>query len=225
MGIPREKIVRGSMEFYEAWRTFDEDRRRQPGALQPDGTVYLGKYAPQGILGKAFNVFAAPQDMTAKGFLKKKPHSVFLRDGVIAAVSKLRNWHGHDGEDYFNDEELHKSLERETYKGGWVIPPCELLTGSRPDGAWGICPGHFIQPDNIFAHKDRGGFKGTFKAAANNDFDLSGVSDFTGWYWSSTGAPDYPHEAYAVRLLDGYARWGLALNSRLSCRPVRLVPV
>jgi hypothetical protein len=70
-------------------------------------------------------------------------------------------------------------------------------------------------------HKNRNeaALKGTFKTA------FSSGSDFTDWYWSSTPYRVYPTLVDSVRFPDGKECWSLKDNDRLSCRPVRLVPV
>src|SRR5690606_25593004 len=67
------------------------------GELVAGEGVYLGTYAPKdrdGIsLSKTFNVFAAPEDLPG----------VHQYVGAVAEISKLKNWHGHDGEAFNND--------------------------------------------------------------------------------------------------------------------------
>lgn len=54
----------------------------------------------------------------------------------------------------------------------------------------------------------------------------SGGSDvFPDWYWSSTQVREYPGYVWITRFSDGYEDWSHKDNDRLSCRPVRLVPV
>ena len=43
------------------------------------------------------------------------------------------------------------------------------------------------------------------------------------WYWSSTEHRAYPSSVHNVRFSGGNEGWGHKDNSRLSCRPVRLV--
>ena len=68
----------------------------------------------------------------------------------------------------------------------------------------------------MYEHKDEiGGFTTT---------ESSG-SDSPDWYWSSTEDRDGSSRVHSVRFSDGYEGWNLKDSSRLSCRPVRLVPV
>ena len=53
----------------------------------------------------------------------------------------------------------------------------------------------------------------------------SSGSGYPDWYWSSTEHRDYSSYVWIVRLSDGYEGWHHKDISRLSCRPVRLVPV
>ncbi len=50
-------------------------------------------------------------------------------------------------------------------------------------------------------------------------------SGYPDWYWSSTEPRDFPSHVWFVRFSDGYEDWHLKDNFRLSCRPVRSVPV
>lgn len=69
------------------------------------------------------NIIVAPEDLTDdKG--KKIP---LTYNDAVKRISELKNWHGFDGESFANDKEILKAIEDESYKGGWFIPPRELL--------------------------------------------------------------------------------------------------
>jgi hypothetical protein len=68
-------------------------------------------------------------------------------------------------------------------------------------------------------NQNEGALKGTFKTAS-----ASG-SDFPAWYWSSTPSRDYPTDVGSVSFSGGSEGWFYKDHGRLSCRPVRLVPV
>lgn len=176
----------------------------QPGQKMPDGTIYLGQYKPKDrdgkSLSKTFNVFAAPEDL---------PDTMKYFDAV-KLIAKLKKWYGYDGTNYATDKELYAAIKSGSYNGGWIIPTRDILHGKDVDGK-------DTTPDNIFAHKDKGSFKGTLKMA-----EFSG-SDCPGWYWSSTEDRDYATGVWFVRLSEGDAFWLNKDNSHLSCRPVRLV--
>jgi hypothetical protein len=67
-------------------------------------------------------------------------------------------------------------------------------------------------------NRNEGALKGTFKTASSSG------SVYPGLYWSST--PDRVCTTCVdnVRFSDGSENWDLKDYSRLSCRPVRLVP-
>jgi hypothetical protein len=69
-------------------------------------------------------------------------------------------------------------------------------------------------------NQNEGKLKGTF----NTTNKVSGDA-YPDWYWSF--APDrvYPTLVATVRFSDGSEGWGSRDDFRLSCRPVRLVPV
>lgn len=177
----------------------------EAGQKMPDGTIYLGQYKPKdhdgNSLSKAFNVFAAPEDLP----------ETMRYVGAVKHIARLKKWNGYDGTNYATDKELYAAIKSGSYNGGWVIPTRDILHGKDVDGKE-------TTPDNILAHKDKGSLKGTFKMTASGD-----GSDFPVWYWSSTEDRDYPSGVWVVRFSDGYGVWLLKDDSRLSCRPVRLV--
>jgi hypothetical protein len=150
------------------------------GVLVKGRGIYFGRWEPQDrekqSLGKIFNVYAAPQDL---------PETMKYVD-TVKHIADLKNWNGFDGTNYATDKEIYAALKDGSYTGGWIIPPRELLSGTEPDGKFGIRQGNIIQPDNLYAHKDKGSFKDTFTTAA-----ASG-SDYPEWCWSSTEHRDYP---------------------------------
>jgi len=68
-------------------------------------------------------------------------------------------------------------------------------------------------------NQNEGSLKGTFKTASSSG------SGYPGWYWSSTEYRVVSSYVHGVRFSDGYELWYLKDYGRLSCRPVRLVPV
>ena len=69
-------------------------------------------------------------------------------------------------------------------------------------------------------NQNEGSLKGTFKTAFSRD-----ASDFPTWYWSSMKGRNLPSGVRIVRFSDGGENWGHKDGGRLSCRPVRLLPV
>lgn len=188
-------------EFCEGEEEALKDAR--PGQKMPDGTVYLGRYTPKdrdgNSLSKTFNVFAAPNDL---------PKTMAYVE-AIEYVAGLKNWNGYDGTNYPTDEEIYAALKDGSYNGGWIIPPHEILCGKDTDGGT-------TTPDNLYACRNGGAFKGTFRDVASGNNSI--------WYWSSTENRVEPSHLWNVRFSDGKREWNHNKELRLSCRPVRLVP-
>ena len=172
------------------------------GQKTADG-VYIGQYAPKdrdgNSFGRIFNVFAAPEDLGGT--------ETYV--DAVKHISQLKNWNGFDGTDYATDKELYKALKDNSYKGGWIIPTRDLLSGEDVDG-------NDTQSGNLLAAFNKGVLKGIKTEYASG----SGYPD---WYWSSTEDRDYPSGVLGVRLSDGFECWSRKVNFRLSVRPVRLV--
>jgi len=180
------------------------------GDLIPRQGVFLGEYAPKdrdgNSLGKIFNVFAAPQDLTDASGKKE----VFKYVDAVNRVAELKDWNGFNGTNYATDKELYQALKNGSYDGGWIIPTRDILRGNDVDG-------QATTPDNLYIHKEKGALAGTFCTAASSG------SDFPGWYWSSTENRDTSSGVHNVRFSDGNEDWFLKDLIRLSCRPVRMM--
>jgi hypothetical protein len=94
------------------------------GQQTADG-IYIGQYEAKS-LGKIFNVFAAPQNLFEPEIYQGLGR-YGTYDAMVSRISKLKNWHGFDGTDYATAEVIHQALKEDSYKGGWVIPTCEML--------------------------------------------------------------------------------------------------
>ena len=188
----------------------------QIGQMIAGHGVFIGVWTPKdragNSLGKTFNVFAAPQDLTNTSGQK-----VVLRYvDAVKRIAGLRGWNGFDGTHYATDKELYKALKDGSYNGGWIIPTRELLVGTNL--LTGTDPGgNQTQPDNLYTHKEKGVLKSTFTIATSK----SACPD---WYWSSTEHRNEPTFVCVVRFLDGDAVWYLKNDVGSSCRPVRLEP-
>lgn len=185
----------------------------KPGELVEGEGIFLCKWEPKdrdGVsLGKVFNVFAAPTDLT-----DETGKRVFLSyNDTVKAIALLKNWHGHNGVNFENDTALYEALKSGAYKGRWFIPTHEVLKGSDING-------NRAQENNLYDCKDKGKLAGTFTTVTSSGFI------YLLWYWSSTERRGAPSHVCSVRFSDGYSSWsdkdGII---RLSCRPVRLVPV
>lgn len=178
----------------------------QPGQMVDGQGVFLGRYAPKdregNSLNKIFNVFAAPQDL---------PDRMKYID-VVKHIAQMKEWYGFDGTNYENDKEICKALKDGSYKGGWIIPPLDILVGHDVDRKK-------TTADNLYAHKNKGYLKDTFHTAESLG------STYPDWYWSSTEDHDSSLGVHSIRFSDAYDNWDNKDGSRLSCRPVRLVEV
>lgn len=177
----------------------------------PGEGIFLGHYTPRDrdghTLGKVFDVFAAPEDLTDESGVR----AIFKYVEAVTRVTALKGWHGSDGGSYVSDTQLYAALKDGSYRGEWVIPPRDLLDGMDVDE-------NQTQPDNLVAHRNKGAFSGTFTMAASG-------SGYPSWYWSSTEKRDHPSYVYCVRLSYDHGDWDPKDGDRLSCRPVRLVEV
>ncbi len=177
-----------------------------------EANFFIGTWRPKDLkgqsLGKIFNVFAAPQDLTDESGQKQ----TYTYKEVVIRLAQLKDWNGYDGTHYAGDKELYKALKEGSYNGGWIIPPRELLAGTDADG-------NKIHPDNLYTHKDTKTLKDSF---CKNTADGYGFPD---WYWSSTEHRSDPTHVWNVHFTDGTENNDSKEWYRLSCRPVRLVEV
>jgi hypothetical protein len=106
--------------------------------------VFAGVWEPKDrdgkSLGKRFNVFATPQDLTDSS--GKKILMQFKE--AVERMTALSNWHDHDGVNFANDTAVYTALKNGSYNGEWFIPTRDLLS------------------DNLYSNKDQGDLKGSF---------------------------------------------------------------
>jgi hypothetical protein len=175
--------------------------------------IFLGRYAPVdrdgNDLGKIFNVFAAPKDLKGgKNSFNKE--GCFQYDELLECLSALKGWEGFDGTNFANDTELLEALRNDSYNGGWIVPPIELLGGKNFEDT-------DVQPDSFVAHKDKGHLKALRWIYRDEDP--------TNWYASCTETKE---TADCVKLFGIAAGKGGFVPKWIGmsrCRPVRLVPV
>ncbi|MDD3371992.1 MAG: hypothetical protein PHE27_09235 [Alphaproteobacteria bacterium] len=133
--------------------------------------IYFGRWSPVDrkgkSIGKTYDVFAAPEDLPDH-YGKR---ALLMFNDAAREVAKLKNWHGFDGCDYENDEELYNNLRYGSYKGQWFIPTIDLLYGLQNISGQS-------QINNLFALRDTDDFKGTF--------ETNEQSTDSKWYWSCT---------------------------------------
>lgn len=184
------------------------------GDLVVNQGIYLGKWQPVdregNSLGKTFNVFAAPENL--KGSLGQDRLRTY--EETFEKIKRLSKWHGHNGAGYESDSELLQALKEGTYKGEWVIPPRELVSGKN-------CKDEEMQADNLYRHQKTGKFNGTFPLEAD---DRSGIQDMN-FYWSCTVLEVGAHTRWIFNLANQNEHYFTVNGFAFNCRPVRLVEV
>ncbi|MDD3370807.1 MAG: hypothetical protein PHE27_03155, partial [Alphaproteobacteria bacterium] len=165
----------------------------------------LGEWAPidryENEVGTTYYVFAAPHFLSSQ---YRMPLRLSYNEAV-KEVTKLKNWHGFDGTNYKTDAELYSALSDKSYKGGWFIPPIELLRGVRS--------GHYTEAfkNHLYNVKHCGKFRKDFFDDAPNVLSCT-------YYSSFGGTVDIMH--------FGSGRFSQAFDykSGYYCRPMRVVP-
>ena len=218
------RVVNGKVEIYETIPAADLETilaaatvaekamalaTAQVGQKIEGHGVFIGTWEPKDndgrSLGKIFNMFAAPEDLTDSF---GKPQT-FKYTEALERIASLKNWHGYDGTSYKRDTELLEALKEGTYTGGWFIPPRELMIGKDAQE-------NMVQPDNLQAHHDKGALRGTFTLATST---RSGCAI---WYWTSTARADKRVCFSNIHFANGHEDWNHKDSFELSCRPVRL---
>lgn len=180
----------------------------EAGQLIEGKGVYLGLWEPKDnkngrILGRIFDVYAAPQDLkNASG-----TNLLMTFNDAVQQVAGLKNYHGHDG-GYFPNEKAILDAVRNNPAAleNWFLPSKELLHGKTTGG-------DKIQLANLYNSRNIGDFKNTFITKS-----CSGLAH---WYWSLTEHPDVPSGVYDVDFAVGGVGWGRKDYDELSSRVVR----
>jgi hypothetical protein len=182
------------------------------GQMVEDKGAYVGIWRPVDRGGRKlnaeFNVFAAPKD--TRFLTNTKSGKLATYNDDIKRIAGLRNICGHDGIMLANDTAIYDAVRTGNHAAlaKWHMPVKELVNGRNIDG-------EDVQPDNLYAHKDKGALKGTFT-------DKVG-SDLAHWYWTASEHRGNPSLVYDVVFSDGDDVWVLKDVGGLSSRPVRLV--
>lgn len=152
-------------------------------------------------LGKTFNVFAAPQSLKtgAGGELSLKFNE------AAQHMTQLKGWHGHDGAHYSDDAAFHQALIDGNYKGEWIMPTWEMLSGEKFE--W--------RSESLY----NGGRKPELQAF------FSERSSQGEWFWLNTRHHFHTLFQQVICLASGYESWMSADTNRKQCWPVRLVEV
>jgi len=126
------------------------------GDVREDGTIYIGTWEPKKLngksLGKIFNLFAAPEDLTDSSDQKV----LLTFNDAVEHVADLKNWHGHNGGEFRNEKAVLKAVRKNPEAlENWFIPTKEILHGQDKGR-------NEVQTDNLYAHKDQGALRETF---------------------------------------------------------------
>jgi len=183
------------------------------GELVPDKGIFAGVWEPKdrqgNSLGKRYNVFAAPEDLTDSSGKK-----VLLKfKDAAREVANLKNWHGHNGAGVANDTALYEALRDGSYNGGWFIPTRDLL-GSK-DGGKDV-DDNVVHDETLYKHRNTGAFANTFQMVDKSS------SDIGEYYWSCSEHRDDSVYVWYARFTDGGGGWLHKGSHRLSCRPCRV---
>ncbi len=212
-----EKLCPVSHEVREQYAAAEKGKwhNLKVGDLVAGEGIFLCQYEPRdregNWLGKVFNVFAAPEDLTdAAG---QKVYLTF--DQAVARVAELQNWHGHDGAFIASDSALFAALRESEIEGKWVIPPCDLLDGHDVTG-------YDLKIDNLWSCRMTGAFRDTLQKEY-----VSGTPAFGYWYSSCTEVEGHSKDRIWQGLFKEGMMGGFHLknNAEISCRPVRFVEV
>ncbi len=175
------------------------------GELVKGKGIYIGVWKPRdkkgNSLGDIFNVFAALEDLK-----DDSDHRLLLTfSEAVERVARLQGYHGHDGFDHevknqTPDGAFYEALRAGNYKGGWVIPPAEILAENIYENR------DVFRPENSLAVKNRD-------------------ADDSNWYWSCTEHANRPFLVHNQKFTDGARFLDRKFDIKISTRLVRFEPV
>ncbi len=187
---------------------YEDEQKKAEKEKEYEGVLigtYQAKDSGGKLIGKVFNVYAAPVDYSVK---MRVISYVFC----ATTVSELQEWHGHAGHRAFDHIEIQRDLQNGTYNGGWIIPPAEILCGSNPNKSWHDkwLKGSNDTENSLYGNHNAESLKGSFSV---DDEDL---------YWSST-YDKRKRKVWAVSFKTGAGEWADPNLNYHRCRLVRLV--
>ncbi len=190
-------------------RKAEQGREHAVGDWVEGEGVFLCRYhlkdAQGKDLGRIFNVYAAPEDLTdVEG---KKTLLTF--NETVQQVAALRDWHGHHGGNYHEEEALKSVLKKGRYHGEWVIPPMDILGG----------PMQLVE-GTLYAARHIGHFAKTFERSGKINFPHVPEN-----YWSCTACEFSPDDRSASNFFADYTAVYAMDEKKMRCRPVRFVEV
>ena len=180
----------------------------EAGTLIEGKGVYVGTWEPTDnnnrTLGKVFDLYAAPEDIRNNS----GNNLLMTFNDAVRHVAGLRNWHGHDGNNFANEEAVTQAVRTNPgLLAKWFIPTKEILHGKNAQGTK-------VQPNNLYDHRTK------MPRGAEFVTNASG-SDDARWYWSCTEHPDNSSYVSNVHFTDGDDDWYGKGGYELSVRPVR----
>jgi hypothetical protein len=134
------------------------------GALVPRQGIFIGQWEYQSAqnkeIKKTFNVFAAPEDFP-------KACSYGVTENLLKS---LKDWHGHDGIAYYRDLDFYAAIDRNKYKGEWILPPRDMMQNTLfPVRNMGALSGTFQSATNYYWSSTEGAYEDTMRAVSLAD--------------------------------------------------------
>lgn len=156
-------------------------------------------------VGPVFDYFAAPEDTRFLDCSKQ----LNTCNNDIQRIADLEEVCGRRGILLPNDAAIYDAAENDPAKLAlWHMGTLPLVNG-RNIGS------DKVNPNNMYAHKDRGALRDTFTDKADSGPGLAHC------YWSATVHRVSPSGLYGVDFTDGDGGWGHKDFDVLSSRPVR----
>ncbi|MBL8640595.1 MAG: hypothetical protein JNL76_00580 [Alphaproteobacteria bacterium] len=156
-------------------------------------------------VGPVVDYFAAPKDT---GLLDgSRQLGTYNRD--IKRIADLGDVCGHGGILLLNDAAIYDAAEENDLAtlAMWHMPTLPLVNGRN------IGSSDQVNPDNMYAHKNKGLLQGSFTDEADSNPTRS--------YWTATELRENRSLVYDVDLTNGRVCWDFKDNCFLSSRPVR----
>lgn len=178
--------------------------------------IYVGVWAPVDFrgksLGKVFDLYAAPED------LKSDDGSNLLLpfNKAVKHVASLRNWNGHDGGKFKNEQAVIKAAQDdpEALKH-WFIPSLEIINGID------LKPGKMRDYNTLLAIRDKMPCESSRFVSNGNSSYSNKLLHNDAWYWSCTENLGDRSLTYIVNIMNLHTESYLRKYAGYSVRPVR----
>jgi len=185
-----------------------DPRTLEIGQVVEGKGVYQGTWSPSDSngrsLGKTFDLYAAPEDIRDDS----GDNLLMTFNDAVRHVSRLQNWHGHNGGNFENDKAVMQAVRKNPEQlENWFISTREILHGQNADG-------EKVQDDHLYGNREKMPSGGEFVTRNNG----SGLAHC---YWSCTEHREHASSVYVIAFTDGDDGWARKDNGELSTRPVR----